>query len=516
MKYAIYRLAPVSQGLVARLKLSVWGVGIVLGCGFGCCVIAADTDGSVAGVGGPDITTVEAVADFQVLKRAIEEMHGGLNRYNSEEQVDRLFAAGLAEANSVRSRREFIGLVSGLLASLGDGHLRLQYDEQTEAILAEAHLFPFGVAIEDGSLRVVWNDSVGGSDVMPGDEIVSVNGRSAAGLIAFMQEKLPGDGAIQTRRRLMLGRDFAELYWMFVDTTDRFEVTARNRNGVSFDVVVRGVTRMDRPENRAANSVNSTMRMGTGRMAGSDEDISVSFLAEDQIAYLQVRAFQGTGFPSRLADAIQSVHDRDSPALILDLRGNSGGADEYGALLVSQFMDRSFRYFDRIELRTIAPSFADWPPERYTALRDYTELHDDGWYRLTSEAHDGIVAQDPADRPYLKPLFVLIDGWVFSTAADVAAQLRHQQRAVFIGEESGGGFAGNTSGLVVPLQLPNSGIRVRIPLLNYWNAVEFGQDDRGVLPDFPVGSSVRDRMAGKDRPLDRAIELAQAAIRDAP
>ena len=41
---------------------------------------------------------------------------------------------------------------------------------------------------------------------------------------------------------------------------------------------------------------------------------------------------------------------------------------------------------------------------------------------------------------------MLIDGWTFSTAADVATVAHHKHLATFIGEERGGGYDGNTSG----------------------------------------------------------------------
>ena len=49
-------------------------------------------------------------------------------------------------------------------------------------------------------------------------------------------------------------------------------------------------------------------------------------------------------------------------------------------------------------------------------------------------------------------------GGSFSTTCEFLSTLHHHHRATFIGEETGGGYYGNTSGMSLPLVLPNSKI----------------------------------------------------------
>ena len=74
------------------------------------------------------------------------------------------------------------------------------------------------------------------------------------------------------------------------------------------------------------------------------------------------------------------------------------------------------------------------------------------------------------------------------------------KRATFVGEESGGGYCGNTSGLSASIVLPNSKLRLTIPMWGYWNAVaETADKHRGTLPDHPVETEVVDRCAAPMR-----------------
>src|SRR2546430_7390654 len=58
-----------------------------------------------------------------------------------------------------------------------------------------------------------------------------------------------------------------------------------------------------------------------------------------------------------MKQTFQTLHEKGTKALIIDLRGNGGGEDEYGALLVSELTDKPFRYFDHINIKTFRPSF---------------------------------------------------------------------------------------------------------------------------------------------------------------
>jgi hypothetical protein len=85
----------------------------------------------------------------------------------------------------------------------------------------------------------------------------------------------------------------------------------------------------------------------------------------------------------------------------------------------------------------------------------------------------------------------------------------HLKRATFIGEETGGGYYGNNSGVMTRLTLPHSRLQVRIPMYEYWNAVEgYEGKRRGTIPDHAVQMRVADLIQGKDAALEMAMKLA--------
>ena len=67
--------------------------------------------------------------------------------------------------------------------------------------------------------------------------------------------------------------------------------------------------------------------------------------------------------------------------------------------------------------------------------------------------------------------FLLTNGLCLSSCADVIAILAHNRKAKVVGQESGGGYQGNTSGIMPKTKIP-TGLEITVPLLKYTNAVD--------------------------------------------
>ena len=448
--------------------------------------------------------------DLKVLRSAVEEAHGGLHRFATKTELDRAFADAHARLTSPRTTLAFASLLSETLSAIRDGHMRLEYDDTTTAALASAKLLPLRVASEEGRLFVVSNDSPGNTTIVPGMELVAINRRPIAEIVAAIARTLSPNGFVETGKAWRLARSFAQNYWLHVDQAASFEITARPPGGSTITATLDGITTAERA--KVVNPVNAAITASVSKLEGSRDNITLSFPRGGDAAVLRVRAFDGATFVAAIERAFAALSDKGAKALILDLRGNGGGVDTYGAALVSQFMPGPFRYFDHIKVTTIRPSFATWNASTFDDLKAGTRPAANGGFLVQPSLHPGVGEQKPAARPFLGQLVVLIDGGTFSTAADVCAQLRTRTPASFIGEETGGAAEGNTSGLNAQIVLPNSRLKLRIQMYGYWNALGTArppapEPGRGVRPDVVVIRRTSDVLAGVDAGLDRAFAL---------
>jgi hypothetical protein len=402
----------------------------------------------------------------------------------------------------------FAGILSEAIAEIRDGHARLELDSVTSAALADAPVFPLRVTLEAERLIVLSNDSPGDTAIRPGMQLVRINGRPVADLLTMLLPKVSRDGFIETGRRARLAREFARLFWLYVEQPDSFTLTARDAAGRSITSTLPGI--LERNRATTVNPVNARLVENIARLDGPPGTIALQFFDEGALARLRIRSFGGQGFPATLDSAFGAIRERKSRSLVLDLRGNGGGVDEYGALLVSYLVEQPFRYFDRIRLTTVAPSFATWLPRTFDEVRGGTQRQPDGSFHVTAALHTGVTEQQPAADPFQGKLVVLIDGGSFSTTADVAAQLRSRKRAQFVGEETAGTYEGNTSGLNALIVLPNSRLRLKVMMYGYWNAVEPpAAPGRGILPDHVMPRRVSDVLKGADPALEQAMTIVR-------
>ena len=114
--------------------------------------------------------------------------------------------------------------------------------------------------------------------------------------------------------------------------------------------------------------------------------------------------------------------------------------------------------------------------------------------------------QKPAKNNFQGNVYLITNGICMSSCADFVAILSHNNKAQVIGEETGGGYQGNTSGLMPTVPFLN--FEMTIPLQKYVNAVDLNKNfGRGTIPDHPIIPGLKDVIQNKDVQMEYAIKL---------
>lgn len=458
---------------------------------------------------GAQLAPAELQADFDLMRSALEEAHAGIYRYVTKPDLDRTFARQRAQLGRPMSKFELFAVLMKTTAAIRCGHTGIQLDAETLAALPTTPQFPLRIMFDHHKMVVVANET-NDSTIRPGMEVLEINHRTSREIVDAMLPTIPTDGDIEAGKWRRLETSFAWRYWLVVDPAKEFTIVARNSSGATTTATLAGVTAEERKQNH--NPVNDETNANLRRLEWSTDNLGLRFLKGDAIAEIRIRSFGGDDYPQWLDRAFRTLRDKSTAALVLDLRGNGGGDDMYGAMLVSYLTDKPFRYFDHIRIKTTDPSFkahTDLTPDVERSIREGVVADAASGFLATPKLHPGITEQQPAKYPFLGKTIILIDGRTFSTAADVAAVVHHLRRATFIGEETGGAYLGNNSGEVPFLTLPNSKAQVRVPLFEYWNAVGVAGNRRGTLPDLAVETTAAKLLAGVDEQLDAALALVE-------
>lgn len=419
--------------------------------------------------------------DLQTLRNNLEKYHPGLYRYTSRDSIDLLFKEIDARITP-QPVSCFYGEITMLLSRIRCGHTRSSPPSSVfKEFKGHSWFFPATVKYINKRLFIDQNFDINNT-LKRGYEILSINNKSMEEINNLIFPHLSADGFITSSKYRMTENNFGFYYYLYVEQgAESYELQLNDENGDLLCIAVKGLN-WENIEHSQNNKLPLTLQL------------------EPAYALLNIRTFDsGTisaadqDYYSFLEKTFATLKEKKVKNLILDLRGNGGGDDNYGATLVSYLAKNKFNYFESIEVTA--------------EYSDYGNVTVRNGKRLMTK-HKGLDAWDPHPNRFTGNVYILIDGLSFSTCADVATVLHHHQWATFIGEETGGGYDGNTSGHSKRLMLSNSEIRVNLPMWKYSTAnAGHGYYGRGVIPDYTPIQTQKEFTDSIDATLEKAIEL---------
>jgi hypothetical protein len=442
--------------------------------------------------------------DFELLRFSLEQAHAGLYRYVPKVEMDRHFEALEKKLSHPLRISEFYAEVLKLAAAIRDGHTRVQAPSNLSEWLRKKPIRPpMAIHFEGGRVRVL-KDASGLEPSAVGSDVLAVNGRPIAEVVDALLRYLPGDGYSDGRRSNLEYPDvFGGLFALEFGETEKYVFHVRSADGKERDVEVAGVPIEELEK-----------RMGPLRPRPSGPLLSLRF--EGEVAVLTVRSFgprtlsgSGLSYPDFLTQAFQTLLEKRTESLIIDVRDNGGGNDEYGQILYAYLAPAPFYYYDRLQMNKEKSEFLPRTNDPGTG-RSLTPPRLDEKGRWVRTDHPNLGLKQPREPVFSGRVFILENGRSFSATGEFMTAVYANKRGAFIGEESGAGITGNTSGIMIGVKLDNSGIVVSIPMVGYYMAGDHGpRPERGILPDHEVIPTVEDILAGRDPVMEFALEMAR-------
>lgn len=459
--------------------------------------------------------------DLDLVCRALDESHVGLHWRVSASAYETRLAALEQEAAAPATLRDFSLRLGTFVAGLGHGHTTLEPPAsgasfRLRRLAAGTSAFPLGVRVVDGRLYVA-HDLSAEASVGEGAEILSIDGRLAAGLVAACERLLSADGGATGFKPYQLGPGwrFQDLMNAVHGSRERYRVRFR---AVGSDRAADAVLPAATPEalaarhlDRRGRSIDAFPPAVAYELRGRTGVLTIGSLYEGLLPP------GSAGFEAEFAKAFETIAADGPDRLVLDLRGNEGGGSDYVPMLYAHLADRPFRLADPTILRSAALSTLDRVEQPSDVLRAFSAdpfqfvARDPQHGYVLKPEYDQIRYRDhrPARAAYTGPLTVLVDGGSFSATGillDVIHRFhRREGRPVtFVGETPGVDtrFGWSSGGQSLPLVLPNSGLRLSVPLLGTRD--HFGAAP-AALPDVRLRPTAVDLRDGVDGVLDRAV-----------
>lgn len=454
--------------------------------------------------------------DFSIFRKTLETIYPSLYRYSDSVNITAYLNKQSELLNKPMDETEFYTIIALTCARLRDEHLIANPSPGyfTEQYFNKARAFPFTFRIINRRFYIL-KSAFNPSPIKPGSELISINGRSMEEILGLLLPTIPADGYIQTFRLRHL-EDYSTtqeqnlfdmMYPFFVEqaTSFRLEYIPVDEPSSKKTVVVDGLTR-------------AAYKKFYNERQALDTPLTFKYL-KPGVAYLKISSFLRwhrrifkQNFDSLYAVIFNELRIKKTPHLIVDLRNNEGG-DNTGEALITYLLQKPYRHFDRLEKRYVGlPAVSNYlenGKDLYLADSVFYK-NEAGNYQVKQEYYRSwtplLLEQQPKDNHFNGQLTVLANGASGSMAGVVCSFLKSNQRAVFVGEETGGAMEGPTSRSSTKLTLPNSHISITVPLTKTVNAVTYTKG-RGVIPDYWIEPTIEDLLHGVDTPLNFALKL---------
>jgi hypothetical protein len=457
-----------------------------------------------------DPTRVHPIADlkrdYQLLRNALEEAHPSLSWYTSERELQTAFKVA-AQALAVpdgpgMTERQFYNLLAPAVTLIRDGHTTLEMSQEYER-WADSHpwtFLPFSLLIDRDRLFVLANRSTEPS-IQPGDELVEINGREVPSLLAAARSRISPEGFGETWRDFQLEYGgFKRFLAQNLGLTPPFVLGVVKRNGRNSKVTVSPLTAVDGAPGMVLPAGPPPPR--------PDQSFR---LLDGATALLTINSFRYANHETIHREIFQQLMDRRVEHLIIDLRENNGGNADLAVDLTRYLVDRPFRFFSASWARLRhpeAPSFArHLDPKTTQLLIDHNRYHHREGARYYFENAALGVHQPNCRHGFHGSVYLLTSGRTFSSASLMVASLKALRNVTIIGQETGGGEAGCSGGINQTLTLPTTRLRLRLPLFRLLSASTTPNRGRGVMPDYPIKYGWREKVAGRDLEMEKALEL---------
>ena len=367
----------------------------------------------------------ELQSDLLFLYTSLKENHPRPYAFTSKDSLDLLFEQLKGEVDGGLTLEQFYWRTKKLTYAINCSHTDVKLPSSYREMANEfGNYFPLRLFFDDGKAFYVSGLSEDENQLLPGDEILAINGEPIDRIRENLFYLIPAEGCNETTRYNELNKSFNSLFYL-LDDSETFEI--RFRTGASLkDLKVSSVKLAD-------------VKWGHN-VTDNGKTVEYSLADENALGILKVSSFAMPNMDRylfQLDSIFNDLKGKDVRDLVLDLRDNRGGHPIFAAQLLSYLTDQEFVYFKRNE-----------------DVKEFEPLYN---------------AMQPNETNFNGNTYVFINGGCLSTTGHLISLLKFYTDAKFVGEEPGSSYTCNDFSM--QLGLPHTGILLNVPRTEFETAV---------------------------------------------
>lgn len=463
----------------------------------------------------------QAQEDFDLMVSSLKEAHAGLYWYSSPGTFDSLVTQERQLLYDGIDSYAFFRIASRIVAATREGHCAIASPRDVGRYFnTRVKILPIIVKVLDNKVYLLNNIA---GKATAGKWVTGINGSPIQEVLnlLFRHSAKYADGYIETGK-IRFTIDYAGLAYHYADYFENLDNNTLElldpKTGIASTISVASVSSGDFRDIESPYGPRSF-----------DDPITLHLEGSRGIAQLALHSFRHTYydedgdegrafdvFRQQIDSAFAAIQAAGIQHLVIDIRNNTGGTEGYEDYVLSYLTKTTYKKYRYVQANALSFSFLDHTQhntsERKQAfeadMRDEFVQNVDGRYLRRA---DYAKVAHPQEEVFEGQLYILTSGRTYSGGAEFAALAKANTSAVFVGEETAGGYYGQTSGYSLILTLPHSGTRIKIPLLKFVTDVpeETIPIGRGTLPDHAVSPTYEEYSQGVDAEKDFTLQLIE-------
>ena len=448
--------------------------------------------------------------DYTLLREILQAKHPSLYWYTPKEKMDAYFEKYYSSMTDSMTEQQFAWhAIAPLIDKIHCGHTSVSLSKaygnwiRGKAIPA----FPLYMKVWNDTMAVTGNLNYKKDSIFKrGTLITSINGIPNNLLIKYMLEFLPEDGYANNVNYIRLSANFPYYHRNIFGLSKNYTVTyldsigRENKINVPLFIPAKDSLKKD-----------SLVRIEKKKEPREKKILQYRYLTIDttkSFATITLNTFSDGKLRSFFRRTFRQLRKEKIDNIILDIRSNGGGRVGMSTLLTKYLSRQPFKVADSLYSGSKSIS----PYSKYIKggflnnieMRLISRKKEDGKYHIHyMEKH----FYKPKKKRYAGKVYILTGGPTFSASAILCNILKGQNGITLLGEETGGGWYGNNGIMIPDIKLPNTGVRVRLPLYRLVQYKHPSIKGSGVPPDVLVPTSYDALLKGYDKKMEEVKKL---------
>ena len=432
--------------------------------------------------------------DYSLLQNILQDKHPSLYWYTSKDSMDFNFERGFESISDSMTELQFgWNVLAPLLSTIHCGHTSFMMSKDWNRFIKNRHIpsFPLGLRVWGDSMMVLHNLNKKDSTIKRGDFVTGINGLKNPEIINTLFKSMVEDGYANNVNYSRLSTSFPYFHRNVFGLYQNYFVNFTDTNGIEKRTLIPFYAPAEDSVKKEIKE-QKIIHRGVGRAQKLAMIRSVVY--DSSSALITINSFSKSHLRPFLRTTFREIRKKGIKNIILDLRFNGGGNISNSVLLTKYIRNTPFKVAD--SAYSTAKNFAP-----YTSHISSGFFNNFGLLFVSKKRKDGNYHFGFWEKHTYKPksrnhfagkAYVLVGGPTFSASTLFCNAVKGQENVILAGEETGGGWYGN-SGILIPyITLPNTKLRVRLPFFKLVQFDHVKEKGSGIPPDMYIGANWRD------------------------